>query len=281
MTIERERIVSDNEKQREYWNGPVGQNWAERYEAFERGFVDITAEALKFADLKPGMAVLDIGCGAGVTTAEIARRVAPGKAVGVDISAPLTAVARRRFGDLATFLEADAANHPFQPEFDLVFSRFGVMFFADPVKAFANIRTALKPGGRLAIVCWCPFEEIPLLYDTYAAAEDLLPPREPPPPLAPGPFGLSDHKSARTVLADAGYRDIVFGKSAPRSLMGTTLEEAVEQALNLGPLAHATRDMDDAAKDKVRTRIRPVLARHKTEDGIAPPVACWLVGAKA
>jgi SAM-dependent methyltransferase len=271
--------MQENEKQREYWNGVVGQNWAARNEQFERGFTHITTAAMTFAALKPGMNVLDVGCGAGTTTAQIARAVAPGKVVGIDISAPLLAVARA--GSTGEFVEADASDYQFKPEFDLVFSRFGVMFFADPVRAFANLRMALKPGGRLAFICWRPLEEIPSLWETYTAARDLLPPIEPTPPGAPGPFGLADGDRTRRLLQEAGFHDVTIEKVQPLSVMGRTLEEAVDQALNLGPLAHGMRDMDEAGKAKIRERIRPVLAKFQTEEGIAPPAACWLAGAKA
>ena len=105
------------------------------------------------------MRVLDIGCGAGTTTLQLAQIVAPGRMTGVDISAPLLAVARTRAEASADFVEADASMHSFAPEFDLVFSRFGVMFFADPVAAFTHIKTALRRGGKLAFVCWRAFDE--------------------------------------------------------------------------------------------------------------------------
>lgn len=273
--------MTENEPQREYWNGPVGQNWVVRQDTFDRGFTHITAAIMEFADLKPGMNVLDIGCGAGTTTAEISRRVAPGRVTGIDISAPLINAAAMRAGKLANFIEADAANYPYAPEFDLLFSRFGVMFFVDPVKAFTNLHRALNRDGRLAVICWCPFEQVPSLYECFMAAKHLLPPQEPQPLHAPGPFGLADRERTYDILKQAGFRDIVIEKTMPRSLMGATVEEAVEQALNLGPLARAVKDLDEPTKDKIRDRLKPVLARHQKEDGIAPPAACWLVGAKS
>lgn len=273
--------MTENDLQREYWSGPVGQNWVIRQDAFDRGFMHITAAIMEFAALSEGMNVLDVGCGTGATTAEIARRVAPGRVTGIDISAPLINAAAMRAGTLATFIEADAANYPYATEFDLVFSRFGVMFFADPVKAFTNLHRALRPGGRLAVICWCPFEQVPSLYECYAAVKDLLPPQEPQAKNAPGPFGLSDRDHTFGILERAGFRDIVIQKTTPRSLMGTTIDEAVEQALNLGPLGRAVTALDEAAKDRIRERLRPVLERHQHEDGIAPPAACWLVGARA
>lgn len=273
--------MTENEPQREYWNGPVGENWVARQDAFDRGFTHITKAVMDFARLKPGMNVLDVGCGAGTTTAEIAARVAPGKVSGIDISAPLINAAAMRAGMIATFIEADAANYPYAPEFDLVFSRFGVMFFYDPVKAFTNLHRALKPEGRLAVICWCPFEQVPSLYECWMAAKDLLPPREPTPPNTPGPFGLADRDITRRVLEEAGFHDVHIEKTTPRSLMGATIEEATEQALNLGPLARAIVPLGEDVRAKIRERIRPVLEKYRTQEGIAPPAACWLVGANA
>ncbi len=269
-----------NEKQRGYWNGPVAENWVARQDHFDRGFTHITAAVMAFAGLKPGMNVLDIGCGAGTTTTAIFAAVKPGRAVGIDISAPLIAEARRRAGTMPVqFIEGDASDFPFDPQFDLVFSRFGTMFFVDPVAAFANIRQALKPHGRLAFVCWCPFEQVQSVYAPFAAARDLLPVPDAPVPNAPGPFGLADRTHTHSVLEQAGFGGIRIEKIEPRSLMGSTVEEAVEEAMNLGPLAFATRHMDDAGQQAIRARIAPVLESFRTDEGIAPLAACWLVAA--
>jgi SAM-dependent methyltransferase len=266
--------------QREYWNGPVAQCWAERQDKRERCFAAVTQAALDFARLAPGMNVLDVGCGAGGTTHAIAKIVAPGKAVGIDLSTALLAAAKAKPGS-AQFLEADAAEHPFAPEFDLVFSRFGVMFFAGPVAAFAHLKAALRPGGRLAFVCWRPLQEVAFHREAFFAARDLLPPQEPPVPHAPGPFGLADRDYTRGILEKSGWRAIRIEPLETRALLGATLDEAVEEAMNLGPLAHASRGLDEALRDKIRTRIRPVLARHETAEGIALSAPCWLAGASA
>ncbi len=276
--------MSENQKQREYWSGVVGQNWAARQDIFDAGFVHITAALMDFAAPRRGETVLDIGCGAGTTTIALAQAVAPGRAVGIDISAPLVAAARERARaarSSAEFVEGDASDHAFGPAFDLAFSRFGVMFFADPVRSFTSIRRALRPGGRLAFVCWCPFEQVEAVYAPYAAARDLLPPEEPVKPDAPGPFGLCDSARTVSILTQAGFSAIKVEKVERPSPMGATVDEAVEQAMNLGPLAFATRNADDAVKLAVRARIRPVLERYQTAGGIAPPAAFWLVAANS
>ena len=146
--------MTANEQQIEYWNGPVGERWARLQEQIDASLAPITVAAMPFANPRPRERVLDIGCGAGTTSYMLAKAVGPeGNVTGVDISEPMLAHARSR-GIGVNFRKADAATHLFHPTHDLVFSRFGVMFFDDPAAAFANIRKALKPRGRLAFACW-------------------------------------------------------------------------------------------------------------------------------
>src|SRR6266481_138118 len=150
---------SANADQIKFWNGPGGEKWATYQTDMDRNLNDVTAAIMPFAAPELDERVLDIGCGAGQTSYLLAAAVgAHGHVTGVDISAPLLGVARARMGAAKNmaFIDADAAFHPFTGEYDLVFSRFGVMFFDDPRAAFANIRKGLKPGGRLAFVCWRP-----------------------------------------------------------------------------------------------------------------------------
>jgi SAM-dependent methyltransferase len=273
--------MSSNQKQHDYWNGEIATNWVARLAHFERGFTGINEALMAFARLESGMAVLDAGCGAGTTTEEIATAVAPGRVVGLDISKPLIEAARARSSGATTFIEADASDYPFTPEFDLIFSRLGLMFFVDPVKSFANLRRALKPGGRLAFLCWCPQAEICYLWEPYQAARDLLPALDPTPDNEPGPFGLADRARTACLLQEAGWHDIRIARATPSSLLGATPKEAAEQVMNMGPLARLLRQADAALKAKVLERITPVLAQWATPAGVAPPAACWLVEAFA
>lgn len=147
-----------NADQAAYWNGLAGRVWTERQETQEAVLTPASAVLFDRARVGRGMRVIDIGCGCGGTTIELAKRVGPaGHVLGVDISAPMLARARERTGSGSApeFVLADATVHPFEPEgADLLFSRFGVMFFADPAVSFANMRKALRPGGRLALACW-------------------------------------------------------------------------------------------------------------------------------
>ena len=163
-----------NAQQATYWNEGAGPTWVELQAPLDRQLAPLGQAAMAALAPKPGERILDIGCGAGNTTLELARAVAPdGRVTGADISHTLLEVARRRGADMAgvRFVEADVQVHSFEPGgFDAVFSRFGVMFFSDPTAAFVNIRRALKPGGRLAFVCWRTPAENPIMSLPMAAS---------------------------------------------------------------------------------------------------------------
>ena len=271
--------MSVNAQQIEYWNGAVGQRWARLQETIDGNLAAITQALIPFAAAKPGERVLDIGCGCGTATIMLSKAVGPGGDVtGVDISAPMLAVARAR-GANANFLEADASVHLFKPTHELIFSRFGVMFFADPPAAFANIRKAQAPHGRLAFVCWRAVQDNLWASAPFAAARDLLPPQEAADPLAPRPFAFADDARLKGILSQAGFRDIRIEKLDSTMNMGATADEAAAQALNIGPLARAASELDEPAREKIRARVRDTLAKFAGPQGIAPPAACWLVGA--
>ena len=273
-------MTDSNAEQIEYWNGPVGERWARLQETIDNNLGEITKGLMPFAAARPGERVLDIGCGCGTTTILLLKSVAPdGNVTGVDVSQPMLAVAQSR-GASANFMHADASTHLFHPTHDLVFSRFGVMFFADPVAAFVNIRKALKPHGRLAFVCWRDVKENLWASAPFAAARALLPPQEAADPLAPGPFAFADAARLKDILSKAGYRDIRIEKLDSVMNMGATPEEAAKQALNIGPLARAAAELDEAAREKVIAVVRDALAEYASPAGITPLAACWLLGAK-
>jgi len=275
--------VTGNAEQIEYWNGKVGARWAALQERIDLQLNNIADALMPFACARPGERVLDIGCGCGTTTLRLGMAVAPnGSVVGVDISAPMLDVARARAQAMNAdipFLESDAATHDFQPVFDLVFSRFGVMFFADPVAAFKNIRAALAPKGRLAFVCWRAFAENEWAFVPFNAAKPLLPEQPQADPHAPGPFAFADDARLRKILAAAGFNSIRIEKLDTTCSLGATLDEAVEATLAIGPLARAAGEVDEATRDKIRGVVKAALAPHETAAGVTPAAACWLVGA--
>jgi SAM-dependent methyltransferase len=232
-----------------------------------------------------GEKILDIGCGCGTTSFELARRVgASGHVTAVDISKPMLDVARRGAKEAQAtniiFLEADAQTYPFQPaSFDVLFSRFGVMFFIDPVVAFRNLLAALKPGsGRLAFVCWRKLAENPWMATPLQAAMRHLPPQPPPDPLAPGPFAFADAERVGGILAEAGFADVAVTPHDQKIELGT-LEQAVEHCTRVGPLARLLAENPDAVAP-VRETLRHTLHEYVREGIVRMDAAVWIVSAR-
>jgi SAM-dependent methyltransferase len=275
-------MTTTNSDQIALWNDKSGPTWVELQEQLDRQLAPLGERAQAALDPKPGERFLDIGCGCGDTTLELARAVgAGGEVVGVDVSRPMLEVARRRgaeSGLKVRFLEGDAQTEPLEGGFDGLFSRFGVMFFADPVAAFRNLQGALKPGGRLAFVCWRPFQEAQLLSLPLTAALTVLPPPPPADPSAPGPFAFGDAERTRRILAEAGFSDIdIQPYDAPVGSGG--LEETVALTQRIGPLGSLLREHPDrapAAMDAVREALRP----HDGPDGVKLNGAVWIVTAR-
>src|SRR5689334_20742768 len=163
--------MTANSEQIEYWNGGAAETWVELQDRLDRQLDSLGRAALAALGPRAGEHVLDVGCGSGQATLQLADAVSPGgRVLGIDISEPLLAAARHRNRNpRVSFLRADAQTHPFEQPFDAIYSRFGVMFFADPVAAFVNLKRALKPGGRLAFVCWRAEAENPVMTVPIAA----------------------------------------------------------------------------------------------------------------
>jgi len=275
---------SANLEQLEYWNGPVGERWARLQEKIDLHMEEITESALGFAAPCEGENILDIGCGCGTTTFLLAFRAgSSGAAAGLDISQPMLAVARARAmaqNAAVAFIEGDASSYDFQPVFDLVFSRFGIMFFADPVPAFANIRNAIAPDGRLAFVCWRSMAENLWASAPMEAALHLLPPQEPADPCAPGPFAFADRARLASILASANFLHVEIEPFDGTMNMGATLADAAAEVLNIGPLARAAADLDDETRARIGESVERAYACYASAAGVTPPAACWLVRAQ-
>ena len=272
-----------NQEQVEYWNGRAGTTWVNYQERMDAMLEPLSAATLASAAVQAGERVIDVGCGCGATSLALAREGA--SVWGLDISAMMLerAVARGREAGLeqATFSETDAATQAFAPEHDLIFSRFGVMFFSDPSAAFANLRTALKPGGRLCFLCWRKPRENPWMSVAGAAIQPLLPePASPPDPRAPGPFAFADPDYITAILEGAGYRDVTVTAVDRTVHLADSLDDALDFQAQIGPLARALAELDEDALEQARALARAALAEHVSGDGLNLGAACWLVQAR-
>jgi len=278
-----------NTDQAERWNsGEDLAHWLDNQARYDRMNEPFTALILDAAAFRPGAQVLDVGCGCGGTTLAAARLIAPGQAVGVDLSGPMLARARARaeaagLGN-AVFQQGDAQVHPFGPaRFDTVISRFGTMFFADPVAAFANVRSAVRPGGRLIFVCWQPLAANQWLLVPGAALAEHLPPPGFGSGDGPGMFAFADPDRVRPILAAAGWRDIEI-TSEPRSILvggGGSVDDAVEflRTGSMGRMMLAGADADTV--DRAVASVRAALAPYADAEGVHLDAGVWLVQAAA
>ena len=279
-------LPQGNADQIVYWNSAAGQRWADLQGRIDAVFAPLTAAALDFAAPRQGAAVVDVGCGAGATILELAGHVgSSGRIVGIDVSEPMLAVAAGRVASQgiahASVLLADAATHPFERgTFDLAFSRFGVMFFADPVAAFTNIRTALVAGGRLAFACWQPLAANPWFTVPVGALKPLLPPAPPADPWAPGPFAFADPDRVRGILTAAGFEDVGIERHATSMRLGD-LAAAVDFVTQIGPAARLLGEADVEQRPALIAALRGALAPHDGPAGVVLGGAIWLVSARS
>jgi SAM-dependent methyltransferase len=277
-----------NEGQIEYWNEQAGPKWVRHQAVLDRQIEAHGRAMLDRAELTTDERGLDLGCGCGATTLEVARRVGPaGRAIGVDISAPMLGLARERarhegFSNVE-FVQADVQSHKLPASsFDAAVSRFGVMFFADPVGAFTNVRRALKSGGRVSFICWRAVRENPWVTLPMMAAARFVELPPPPGPEEPGPFALADRDRIFRLLSDAGFGDISIDGFDHLMVLGASreLESAVDLTFAIGPLSRLMAQADESARPAIRDAVRAALAAHHTPEGVHLPSAAWLVHAR-
>jgi SAM-dependent methyltransferase len=264
-----------------YWNGPAVTRWITKQENMDAALAPVADAAIALAAVRPGERVLDIGCGSGATSIALARLVGPtGHVTGLDVSDPMIELARKRsvgMGNLDWVL-ADAAAHDFPPRSaDLLFSRFGVMFFGEPVAAFANLRRALRPGGRLVFACWRPLDENPWMLLPLQVVQPLVPPVPRPEPNEPGPFAFGDAERVTHILTAAGFASPRYVRFEFAMVLGTSLDDAAEQTTSMGAAGRALQGQPEAIMEVARTAVRAALVPHLESGRVALPGAVWLV----
>jgi len=274
-----------NEAEISYWNSAGGCRWVERQLSQDLGLGPILEATLQRAQVRHGERIVDIGCGTGASSIALAERAGPsGQVLGVDVSAPMLARAAERLprGAPVKFVRADATTYQFElAAFDLLFSRFGVMFFAEPARAFANLRTALKPNGRLVFACWRKFDENPWLQVPLHATLEHVPPLPRPGPDDPGPFSFANEQRVHRILADAGFQSVVL---EPRDFnldiaCEGGIEEALKAAMALGPTSRALQDQGPETRAAVAISIRRALEPYQRGKQVTLAGAIWLVSA--
>ncbi|MEU9117484.1 methyltransferase domain-containing protein [Streptomyces sp. NPDC048483] len=279
------RVAAGNTAQAEAWNGDDGAYWTRQRERHEAMYHHLTPHLMAAAGLRADSRVLDVGCGSGGTSLEAARVATAGSVLGVDLSGQLLAGARERAAEAGLaqvrFEKGDAQVHPFESAaFDVAISRFGVMFFADPKAAFAHIAGALRPGGRLAFLCWRGLMENAYLTVPFGAIAPYLPLPDLGAPGAPGPFSLDDPDRIRTLLNGAGFEGIAVRPVDEPMPMGTDVDDVVGYQLGMPMARTMLAGADEDAQSKAIAALREAVAAHQGPDGVALGSAAWLVTAR-
>jgi SAM-dependent methyltransferase len=280
-------VSADNSEQIAEWNGALGQRWVAMREEIDRYVVPFGDAALKAAAPQPGERVIDVGCGCGDTSIEIAQMVgAAGVVLGIDVSQPMLAVARSR-GALANcahlaFRDGDASEAKLPANTDLLFSRFGVMFFSQPSPAFSHMRKSLRAGGRCVFVCWRAPRDNPWAMTPLSAARVAMGVTPAPAdPDAPGPFAFADEARLRAILSGAGFGAIEAQRFDVAIFLGATPRSAAESAVQIGPVSRLVREVGVEQLPIILDAVERALAPLAAPDGhVSLNGSAWIVSAE-
>jgi SAM-dependent methyltransferase len=282
-------VVESNDAFTGFWRDVL----VEKFERFRNimlgGLSYHSAIPLARLELPSGARAVDVGCGWGDTAIELARKVGPtGKVLGLDCCDAFMDKGRRDAAaeGLANirFVEADVQTYRFEREFDFGFSRFGMMFFANPVAAMRNVRSALKPGATLMFITWRTLDDNPWLgMPKRVVARFLPPPGEDAQTCGPGPFSMANSEVVSAQLAAAGFADVSFERVDGPVMIGRDVEQAVAFQLALGPAGEMVREagaLAEARQDEIGAALREELARHAKDDGVWMDSSSWTIRAR-
>jgi SAM-dependent methyltransferase len=272
-----------NVEQAAHWDGPEGDDWTDHADRYDASGRFLEARVGPLVPISATDDVLDVGCGTGLSTRTAARAAVDGTALGVDLGERMLDLARARSEaeglTNVTYVQADAQVHPFDAASrDLVISEFGAMFFSDAVAAFTNIGSALRPGGRLAIVSWRSLQEnewIVTFRTALAAGRDL----PEPPTRGSSPFSLSEPDHVRSVLGDAGYRDVALTPIDEPMVLGKDAADALDFTQTMGIYRGLTGGLDAATVAEATDKLHQALVAAETPDGVLLGSAAWLITA--
>lgn len=281
---EQQQISGNGGEQAALWNGASGQAWVEHQGLLDNMFRPLEEQLVRAAGNAAAQRILDVGCGTGSTTLALARHIGvTGHCTGIDISAPMLATARsraQREGIDASFVHADAQEYAFAPaSFDMIVSRLGVMFFGDPVRAFANLRWAATSDAILHCIAWRSAADNPFMTTAERAAAPLLPNLPPRQPGAPGQFAFGDRERVLSILQASGWDDIDI---RPTDVTCTLPEPALAGYLSrLGPVGLALQGVDATTRERVAATVRAAFEPYVQGDTVRYTAACWTITARA
>ncbi len=279
-------MTAINQDQKEFWNGAGGSSWVSGQEEMDRFLSPFTEQLMKHAVPAAGEQVLDIGCGTGDTSLRAATAVGTsGHVHGVDISQPMLDLAKTRAASTGaaqvTFAVVDAQSEQLGDAADLVISRFGVMFFEEPVTAFKNIHAHTKPGGRMVFICWQPVRENEWVHIGLGIAKKHVEFPPPPDPHAPGPFAFADIDRTLGILGDAGWKDASAEPFSTRLNQGSSARDGAESLMLRGPISRVMMDRTDAEKEAVLSDLADAMESKMVDGKVMLGAGVWIVSATA
>jgi SAM-dependent methyltransferase len=274
-----------NIEQAEHWDGEGSEHWVRYQDEHDALLAPLNAHLFDAAAINEQDRILDVGCGCGLTTRVAARAAAGGDATGIDLSAAMLdrarAVAREDGLTNVSFVQGDAQVHTFRDgEFDLAISRFGVMFFADPTAAFANLARATRAQGRLVFLCWQELQQNDWILVPTAAALAHVPQPDLGAPDDPGPFSLAVPDRVRSILAAGGWHDVELHEAKEKLVLGKDADEAFTFVLGFRTFRRLLEGADEATVARALDAVRDALAERETSDGVAVRSAVWVVSAR-